>query len=121
MCAGRPPSVTQQYRMSRGNTQTSRDFQMSSKFVTMLSWGARLLYVGPSFNLKPHRSAISVFCIGLDGDLAITTNPAAPGDSWTRCRSVFVPAGLHPTIDFRAAAIGCLYVDPQSDDSTKLA
>lgn len=94
---------------------------MSSKFVTMLSWGARLLYVGPSFNLKPHRSAISVFCIGLDGDLAITTNPATSGDSWMRCRSVFVPAGLYHIIDFRAAAIGCLYVDPQSDDSAKLA
>ena len=82
----------------------------------MLSWGARLLYVGPSFALSPHRSAIGVLCLGLDGGMRLRSWQDDEPGAWITTRSVFVPGGLRHEIAFAARRIACLYVDPASAD-----
>ena len=45
----------------------------------LVSWGARALYVGPGFGLSPHRNAVAVLAMGLDGPLEVAEDARDPG------------------------------------------
>lgn len=83
--------------------------------------GARVLYVGRAFDLAAHKSAVSVLCTALDGDVLATDAPTRPSPEWRRCRSVFVPANTVHIMRFTGRAIACLYADPAAPDVATIA
>src|SRR5687768_7149853 len=51
--------------------------------MRLYSWGARALYLGPALGLSPHRNAVAVLAVGLDGrrdrsDRCVGGPPALP-------------------------------------------
>jgi AraC-like DNA-binding protein len=62
----------------------------------LLSWGARALYVGPSFALSAHRNAVAVLAVALERPLRVAHDPRRPARSFTRCRTALIePSQLH--------------------------
>ena len=82
----------------------------------IVGWGARAIFVGPAFELTAHTNGVSLLCTGVGGDVLATDEPTQPVSEWTRCRSVFVPAGTRHTMRFEAGPIACFYLDPASAD-----
>lgn len=82
----------------------------------VISMGARVVYVGRAFDLDAHTSGVSVLCTALDGEVFATDAPALPKSEWTRCRSVFVPAGTRHIMHFSGGPIACVYADPAAAD-----
>jgi AraC-like DNA-binding protein len=87
----------------------------------IVGWGARAIFVGPAFELTAHTNGVSLLCTGVGGDVFATDEPTRPASEWTRCRSVFVPAGTHHTMRFEAGPIACFYLDPASSDVSSIA
>lgn len=88
--------------------------------IRMMTWGARVLYLGPAFKLSAHRNIVGVLCVCLDGDMDILAGAALAEDRPVACRSVYVPPGTRHLIRFRANRIACLYVDRESEDPSRL-
>lgn len=86
----------------------------------LYAWGARVLYVGPVLNLTPHRNAVAVLALGLDGPFEFAVAPGDPASAWTSQRALLIqPDTLH---HLRAdiGRMAFLYVDPLSRDLAQL-
>lgn len=82
----------------------------------LVSWGARALYVGPGFGLSPHRNAVAVLAMCLDGLLEVAKDARDPQTGFHRCRTALIePNQLH---FLRISGTECafLYVDTLSRD-----
>lgn len=84
-------------------------------------WGARALYLGPSFGLSAHRNAAAVLCAGIGGEFGLARDPHLAGTDFIACRTALVPANTLHWIRPGAAPMAFLYVDPQSADYRRLA
>lgn len=93
---------------------------MPSPPVRMMSWGARVLYMGPAFSLSAHRNAVGVLCVCLDRRMQVFAGTALGSGSGIDCRSVYVPPGTRHLIHFEPGRIACLYVDRESDDPARI-
>jgi AraC-like DNA-binding protein len=82
----------------------------------IISWGVRALYIGPTFELGPHRNGVAVLCVGLDGDIHSAAGARPKDGAWVRSRTALAPAGTMHIMRFDASTIGCLYLDPQDGD-----
>ena len=86
----------------------------------LVSWGARALYVGPGFGLSPHRNAVAVLAMGLDGALEVAEDARDPGTGFYRCRTALIePNQLH-FLRISGADCAFLYLDALSRDLTSL-
>jgi AraC-like DNA-binding protein len=82
----------------------------------LVSWGARALYVGPSFELSPHRNAVAVLAIGLDGPFDVARDPHDPGSGFCRCRTALIePNRLH-YLRMSGGDCAFIYLDSLSRD-----
>lgn len=82
----------------------------------LVSWGARALYVGPGFGLSPHRNAVAVLAMGLDGPLEVARDASDPGAGFDRARTALIePNQLH-CLRVPGAECAFLYVDALSRD-----
>ncbi|MBN8939292.1 MAG: helix-turn-helix transcriptional regulator [Rhizobiales bacterium] len=79
-------------------------------------WGARALYLGPSFGLAAHRNAAAVLCAGLGGAFGLARDPRLAEPDFITCRTALIPANTLHRIRPGAAPMAFLYVDPQSAD-----
>jgi AraC-like DNA-binding protein len=85
-----------------------------------VSWGARALYVGPGFDLSPHRNAVAVLAMGLDGPLEVAEDARDPCTGFRRCHTAVIePNQLH-FLRISGANCAFLYVDAQSRDLASL-
>lgn len=81
-----------------------------------MGWGARVLYLGPSFGLTPHRNATAVLAVGLDEPLEVAADPADPATEYRSARSVLIfPNSLHH-LRIARGRMAFLYVDPLGRD-----
>jgi AraC-like DNA-binding protein len=86
----------------------------------LVSWGARALYVGPAFGLSPHRNAVAVLALGLDGSLEVAKDARDPGAGFWSCRTALIePNQLH-LLRMSGADCAFLYVDALSRDHASL-
>lgn len=86
----------------------------------LLDWGARVLYLGPSFGLTPHRNATGVLAVALDGTIGVADNPRARAPSYREARSVLIlPNSLHH-LRIDSSRMAFLYVDPFGRDLAAL-
>jgi AraC-like DNA-binding protein len=86
----------------------------------LVSWGARALYVGPAFDLSPHRNAVAVLAMGLDGSLEVAEDARDPGSGFWSCRTALIePNQLH-FLRMSGADCAFLYVDALSRDLASL-
>ena len=74
-----------------------------------------MLYVGRALGLTPHRNAVGVVALGIDGPFEVANDPERPGLGYRTCRSVLIPPDtMH---HLRASGrMAFLYVDPCSRD-----
>jgi AraC-like DNA-binding protein len=86
----------------------------------LFDWGARVLYLGPSFGLTPHRNATGVLAVALDGAVGVADKPRSRSPSWREARSVLImPNSLHH-LRIDAGRMAFLYVDPFGRDLAAL-
>ena len=86
----------------------------------LIGWGARVLYLGPSLVLTPHRNATAVLAVGLDRALEVADDPADRNAHYRVARSVLIlPNSLHH-LRPGGGRMAFLYVDPLSDDLAAL-
>lgn len=86
----------------------------------LFDWGARVLYLGPSFALTPHRNATGVLAVALDGGIGVADNPRARSPSYREARSVLIlPNSLHH-LRIDSGRMAFLYVDPFGHDLAAL-
>lgn len=86
----------------------------------LCGWGARALYIGPAFDLSPHRNAVAVLALGLDAPFAIAEDPAQVQGDYRACRSALIfPNTLHHLRDTRGR-MAFLYLDASSADLVHL-
>lgn len=86
----------------------------------LVSWGARALYVGPGFGLSPHRNAVAVLAMGLDGPLEVAKDARDPGTGFQRCHTALIePNQLH-FLRMTGTECAFLYVDALSRDLASL-
>ncbi len=97
------------------------DFQEAAALRAQLfSWGSRALYVGPSLNLSPHRNAVAVLAIGLDGPFEVEQTPGEAESGWTRRVHLLIgPNELHH-LRCPGGRMAFLYVDPLGSDWQRL-
>ena len=82
----------------------------------LVSWGARALYVGPGFGLSPHRNAVAVLAVGLDGPLELAKDASDPSAGFYSCRTALIePNQLH-FLRIHGAECAFLYFDALSRD-----
>ncbi len=82
----------------------------------LFGWGARVLYLGPSFALTPHRNATAVLALGLDAPLEVADDPTDPATAYRSARSVLIlPNSLHH-LRVERGRMAFLYVDPLGHD-----
>ena len=86
----------------------------------LIGWGPRVLYLGPSFGLTPHRNATAVLAVALDGRLEVAGNPANPDGAWRSARSVLIPPNTLHHLRIGGVRMAFLYVDPLSRDLVAL-
>ncbi|ASD26225.1 hypothetical protein CD943_04570 [Brevundimonas diminuta] len=86
-----------------------------------MSWGMPLLYAGPAFELPAHRKAVGLFCVCLDGDMAVQIIGGAGERREVTGRSVFIDPGVMHRIRFQAGRIACLYTDGANADHVPIA
>jgi len=86
----------------------------------LVGWGARALYVGPGFGLSPHRNAVAVLAVGLDGPLELAKDARDPGKGFYSCRTALIePNRLH-FIQIAGPECAFLYVDALGRDLATL-
>ncbi|WP_170181906.1 helix-turn-helix domain-containing protein [Phreatobacter stygius] len=83
-------------------------------------WGARALYLGPSFGLGAHRNAAAVLCASLDGEFGLARDPSRSEPDFVACRTALIPANTLHWIRPGPAPMAFLYVDPASADHARL-
>lgn len=86
----------------------------------LIGWGPRVLYLGPSFGLTPHRNATAVLAVALDGNLEVAGDPANPDGAWRSARSVLIPPNTLHHLRMTGGRMAFLYVDPLSRDLVAL-
>jgi AraC-like DNA-binding protein len=92
----------------------------ASRRARLLDWGARVLYLGPTFGLTPHRNATGVLAVALDGKIGVADDPRARLPSWREARSVLIlPNSLHH-LRIDSGRMAFLYVDPFGRDLAAL-
>ncbi len=100
------------------------DFQelavLAAAHSRLFAWGARSLFIGPSFALSAHTNTVAVLACGLDGSFAAAAGEALREGRLRRTRSLFVPAGTLHQLDCGATHMAFLYVDALSLDSSTL-
>jgi AraC-like DNA-binding protein len=85
-----------------------------------MSWGARVLYLGPAFALSPHRNATAVLAVALNGEIGVAGDPTAADGSYRTARSVLIlPDSLHH-LRIDRGPMAFLYVDPFGRDLVAL-
>ncbi len=83
----------------------------------LYAWGARVLFIGPTFGLSPHRNAVGVAAFGIDGPFEVAGDPEHPACVYRRCRSIVIPPNqLHHLVVPAGDRMACLYVDARSTD-----
>ena len=87
----------------------------------IFSLGVRAIYVGPAFNVSAHRVGVAVLCCGVAGSIEVACDARHPSAGWVTCRTLLIPAGRLHLVRFRAEPIACLYLDPQSTDTERIA
>jgi AraC-like DNA-binding protein len=95
-------------------------FRVSVSPIRMVSWGARVLYLGPSFELSAHRNVVGVLCVCLDQQMEVFTGAGLLRGEGILCRSAYIEPGTRHRIDFAPGRIACLYVDRESDDPARI-
>jgi len=81
----------------------------------LFSWGARALYLGPALNLSPHRNAVAVLALGLDGPFHLACDAEQLELGYGAHRSALIaPGALHHLI--ADAPMAFLYLDARSHD-----
>ena len=86
----------------------------------LFDWGARVLYLGPSFALTPHRNATGVLAVALDGVIGVADNPGGRTPHYREARSVLIlPNSLHH-LRIDSGRMAFLYVDPLGHDLAAL-
>ncbi|MET0342144.1 MAG: AraC family transcriptional regulator [Polyangiales bacterium] len=81
----------------------------------LFSWGARALFVGASLHLTPHRNAVAVLAVSLDGPFTLTN-----ADGAVRCRSALIEPNTRHHLRAGAHRMAFLYVDATGRDLTVL-
>jgi AraC-like DNA-binding protein len=82
----------------------------------LIGWGARVLYLGPSLGLTPHRNATAVLAVALDGELEVADEPADLDGRYRSARSVLIPPNTLHHLRVPGARMAFLYVDPLGRD-----
>ena len=82
----------------------------------LYSWGARALFIGPTFGLSPHRNAVAVVAVGLQAPFELSWNER----DYRRCRSVLIPPNTLQHFRETSGAMAFLYVDAVSNDYAQL-
>jgi AraC-like DNA-binding protein len=86
----------------------------------LFDWGARVLYIGPTFALTPHRNATGVLAVALDGAIGVADNPRARAPRYREAGSVLIlPNSLHH-LRIDSGRMAFLYVDPFGHDLAAL-
>ncbi len=85
----------------------------------LVAWGARALYVGPPFQLTPHRNAVAVLAVGIDAPFEVALDACDLSRGYRLCRTILIaPNSLH---HIQAAhRIAFLYLDAASRDYATL-
>jgi AraC-like DNA-binding protein len=100
----------------------SPDVQAGTRYPPLLcQWGARALYIGPAFGLSPHRNAVAVLAVGLDGPFDLAELPGDPSRGFTRCRSALIPPNTLHQLSANSTRMAFLYLDALSSDFARLA
>src|SRR5688500_6852621 len=86
----------------------------------LIGWGPRVLYLGRSFGLTPHRNATAVLAVALDGRLEVAGVAANPDGPWRSARSVLIPPNTLHHLRIEGERTAFLYVDPLSRDLVTL-
>ena len=82
----------------------------------LYSWGARALFIGPTFGLSPHRNAVAVVALGLDAPFELSSDAS----SYHRCRSALIPPNTLQHLRATSGDMAFLYVDAVSSDYARL-
>ncbi len=89
--------------------------------VKLLSWGSRVLYLGPGLRLTPHRNATAVLAVALDGRLEVADDPADANSEYRSALSVLIPPNTLHHLRTTGEWMAFLYVDPLSRDLAAVA
>jgi AraC-like DNA-binding protein/quercetin dioxygenase-like cupin family protein len=89
--------------------------------VKLLSWGPRVLYLGPGLRLTPHRNATAVLAVALRGKLELADDPADANSEYRSARSVLIPPNTLHHLRTTGEWMAFLYVDPLSRDLAAVA
>ena|SRR5215831_5983914 len=86
------------------------------------AFGARCLFIGPSFGLSPHRNAVAVLALGIDAPFQLTENPDDDASAWRyrTCRSALIPPNTLHHLASPSGHMAFLYVDALSIDYVRL-
>jgi AraC-like DNA-binding protein len=85
---------------------------MDAGSTRMMSWGTRVLYLGPAFGLTPHRNATAVLAVALDGAIGVADDPACRKPCYRSARSVLIPPNSLHHLRIDGGRMAFLYVDP---------
>lgn len=86
--------------------------------IVQMSWGARLLYIGPPTPHPAHRNSVGELCVGLDAPVHLRLPEAS--DETLTSRAILVPPGLKHEFVFEGRQIACLFVEEQTGDRDAL-
>jgi len=86
--------------------------------IVQMSWGARLLYIGPPTPHPAHRNSVGELCLGLDAPVHLRL-PETSHATLTS-RAILVPPGLKHEFIFEGRQIACLFVEAQTGDRDAL-
>jgi AraC-like DNA-binding protein len=84
--------------------------------MKVFSSGARVLFIGPSLGLTPHRNAVGVIALGIDGSFGVANDPDDPSAGYRNCRSVLIPPNTLHHLAGMTGRMAFLYVDAKSRD-----
>src|SRR5262245_18784907 len=97
--------------MRRVRTSGSISAQREEQRPLLFSWGGRALFVGASLRLSPHRNAVAVLALGLDG--AFTPSNASGAH---RCASALIEPNTLHHLRAGKGRMAFLYIDGVSRD-----
>lgn len=77
-------------------------------------WGARGLYVGPTFRTERHAHHAVQLCIGLDGPLRFRAGTAR---TWSATPAVAIPSDRPHQIDGGGHLVALIFLDPEASEA----
>lgn len=87
----------------------------------MFFWGARGVYVGQAFGLRPHRNAVAVLCVALDAPCRLAREPLKATSEHVAFRTALIPPNTMHHLQVPAGErMAFLYVDGLSEDYARL-